>query len=128
MTLNTLGCYELFCTLVVLFEVFIFKISCCIILPVNNPLNPPGVGWVNLFYCFKVRVSIRTCVPNLGSFRRPYRKCCLSNRYLYLGLNLRVEPYSGSSGTTSGGSYVSDCLAVFLGVSPSLTVMFSILL
>ena len=45
----------------------------------NNPLNPPGVGWVNLFYFFKVRVSIRTCVPNLGSFRRPCRKCCLSN-------------------------------------------------
>ena len=45
----------------------------------NNPINPPGVGWVNLFYLFKVRVSIRTCVPNLGSFRRPYRKCCLSN-------------------------------------------------
>ena len=45
----------------------------------NNPLNPPGVGWVNFFYLFKVRVSIRTCVPNLGSFRRPYRKCCLSN-------------------------------------------------
>ena len=45
----------------------------------NNPLNPPGVGWVNLFYLFKVRVSIRICVPNLGSFRRPYRKWCLSN-------------------------------------------------
>ena len=35
-----------------------------------NPLNPPGVGWVNLFYFFKVRVSIRTCVPNLGAVRR----------------------------------------------------------
>ena len=45
----------------------------------NNPLNPPGVGWVNFCYFFKVRVSIRTCVPNLGSFRRPYRKFCLSN-------------------------------------------------
>ena len=45
----------------------------------NNPLNPPGVGWVNVFYLFKVRVSIRTCVPNLGSFRRPCRKVCLSN-------------------------------------------------
>ena len=44
-----------------------------------NPLNPPGVGWVNLFYIFKVRVSIRTCVPNLGSFRRACRKFCLSN-------------------------------------------------
>ena len=43
----------------------------------NNPLNLPGVGWVNLFYFFKVRVSIRTCVPNLGSFRRSYRKFCL---------------------------------------------------
>ena len=36
-------------------------------LTVDNPLNPPGVGWVNLF---KVRVSIRTCVPNLGAVRR----------------------------------------------------------
>ena len=44
----------------------------------NNPLNPPGVGWVNFFF-FKVRISIRTCVPNLGSFRRPVRKFCLSN-------------------------------------------------
>ena len=36
-----------------------------------NPLNPPGVGWVNLFYIFfKVRESIRTCVPNLGAVRR----------------------------------------------------------
>ena len=35
-----------------------------------KPLNPPGVGWVNLFYLFKVRVSIRTCVPNLGAVRR----------------------------------------------------------
>ena len=42
----------------------------------NNPLNPSGVGWVNFF---KVRVYIRTCMPNLGSFRRPCRKCCLSN-------------------------------------------------
>ena len=33
-----------------------------------NPLNPPGVGWVNFF--FKVRVSICTCVPNLGAVRR----------------------------------------------------------
>ena len=23
----------------------------------NNPLNPPGVGWVNFFYRIKVRVS-----------------------------------------------------------------------
>ena len=45
----------------------------------NNPLNPPGVGWVNFFYFFKVRISIRTCVPTLGSFRRPCRKFCLSN-------------------------------------------------
>ena len=35
-----------------------------------NPLNPPGVGWVNIFICFKVRVYIRTCVPNLGAIRR----------------------------------------------------------
>ena len=34
-----------------------------------NPLNPPGVGWVKFFF-FKVRVSIRTCVPNLGAVRR----------------------------------------------------------
>ena len=32
-----------------------------------NPLNPPGVGWVNFF---KVIVSICTCVPHLGTDRR----------------------------------------------------------
>ena len=37
-------------------------------LTIYNPLIPPGVGWVNIF--FKVRVSIRTCVPNLGAIRR----------------------------------------------------------
>ena len=36
-------------------------------LTIDNPLNPPGVGWVKLF---KVRVFIRTCVPNLGAVRR----------------------------------------------------------
>ena len=35
-----------------------------------NPLNPPGVGWVKIVIFFKVRVSIRTCVPNLGAVRR----------------------------------------------------------
>ena len=45
----------------------------------NNPLNPPGVGWVNFFYPIKVRVSMGTCVPNLGAIRRPVRKFCLSN-------------------------------------------------
>ena len=35
-----------------------------------NPLNPPGVGWVKKNYVFKVRVSIRTCVQNLGAFGR----------------------------------------------------------
>ena len=45
----------------------------------NNPLNPPGVGWVNFFYPIKVRVSMGTCVPNLGAIRRPVRKICLSN-------------------------------------------------
>ena len=39
-------------------------------LTIYNPLNPPGVGWVNIFFFFKVRVSIRTCVPNLGAIRR----------------------------------------------------------
>ena len=37
------------------------------ILTIDNPLNPPGVGWVNFL---KVRVSIRTCVPKLGAVRR----------------------------------------------------------
>ena len=46
---------------------------------INNPLNPPGVGWVNFFYPIKVRVSMGTCVPNLGAIRRPVRKFCLSN-------------------------------------------------
>ena len=36
-------------------------------LTIDNPLNPPGVGWV-IFV--KVRVSIRTCVQNLGAVRR----------------------------------------------------------
>ena len=45
----------------------------------NNPLNPPGVGWVNFFYPIKVRVSMGTCVPNLGAIRRPVRNFCLSN-------------------------------------------------
>ena len=45
----------------------------------NNPLNPPGVGWVNFCYPIKVRVSMGTCVPNLGAIRRPVRKFCLSN-------------------------------------------------
>ena len=35
-----------------------------------NRLNPPGLGWVNFFSVFKVRVSIRTCVPNLGAVCR----------------------------------------------------------
>ena len=34
-----------------------------------NPLKPTGVGWVNFFF-FKVRVSIRICVPNLGAVHR----------------------------------------------------------
>ena len=33
----------------------------------NNPVNAHGVGLVNFFV--KVRVSIRTCVPNLGAVR-----------------------------------------------------------
>ena len=45
----------------------------------NNPLNPPGVGWVKKNYPIKVRVSMGTCVPNLGPIRRPVRKFCLSN-------------------------------------------------
>ena len=45
----------------------------------NNPLNPPGVGWVNFFYPIKVIVSMGTCLPNLGAIRRPVRKFCLSN-------------------------------------------------
>ena len=32
-----------------------------------------GIKWV------KVRVSMGTCVPNLGAIRRPVRKFCLSN-------------------------------------------------
>ena len=31
-----------------------------------NPLNRPGVGWVNFFYPIKVRVSMGTCVPRLA--------------------------------------------------------------
>ena len=39
------------------------------LLTIDNPLNPPGVGWVKKKN-FNVRVSIRTCVPNLGAVRR----------------------------------------------------------
>ena len=45
----------------------------------NNPLNPPGVGWVNFFYPIKVRVSMGTCMPNFGAIRQPVRKKILSN-------------------------------------------------
>ena len=45
----------------------------------NNPLHPPGVGWVKKNYPIKVRVSMGTCVPNFGAIRRPVRKLCLSN-------------------------------------------------
>ena len=45
----------------------------------NNPLNPPGVGWVKIFYPIKVRVSMGTCMPNLVAIRRPVRKKFLSN-------------------------------------------------
>ena len=41
--------------------------------------NPRGVGWVKFFYPIKVRVSMGTCVPNLGAIRRPVRKFCVSN-------------------------------------------------
>ena len=40
------------------------------LLTIDNPLNPPWGGEGQHFYCFKVRVSIRTCVPNLGAVRR----------------------------------------------------------
>ena len=39
-------------------------------LTIYNPLNSPGVGWVKLKKKIKVRVSIRTYVPNLGAVRR----------------------------------------------------------
>ena len=54
----------------------------------NNPLNPPGVGWVNFFYPIKVRVSMGTCVPNFGAIRRPVRKFCLSNLVRYNNVNV----------------------------------------
>ena len=52
----------------------------------NTPLNPPGVGWVNFFYPINVIVSIRTCVPNLGSIRGSVRKNCLLR--LIIDMNL----------------------------------------
>ena len=50
-------------------------------LTIDNPLNPLGVGWVNFF---KVRVSIRTCVQNLGAVRSDGRveKTC-TNEHVY---------------------------------------------
>ena len=38
-------------------------------LTTDNPLNPPGLGCGESIF-FKVRVSIRTCVSNLGAVRR----------------------------------------------------------
>ena len=38
-------------------------------LTIDNPLNPPGVGVGPIVLCFKVILSIRTCVPNLGAVR-----------------------------------------------------------
>ena len=53
----------------------------------NTPLNPPGVGWVNFFYPINVIVSIRTCVPNLGSIRGSVRKNCLLSLIIDLRRN-----------------------------------------
>ena len=36
----------------------------------RQPPKPPGVGWVTFKKKCKVRVSIRTCMPNLGAARR----------------------------------------------------------
>ena len=54
-----------------------------------NPLNPPGVGWVNFVYFFKVRVSIRTCVQNLGAFRRE----------IFLTIDNPLNPPGGGGGS-----------------------------
>ena len=62
----------------------------------NTPLNPPGVGWVNFFYPIKVRVSIRTCVPNLGSIRGSVRNNCL------LSLIIDLTYYQRCKTTGSG--------------------------
>ena len=64
----------------------------------NTPLNPPGVGWVNFFYPINVIVSIRTCVPNLGSIRGSVRKNCLLSliidRRYSVTITLQIEKYS----------------------------------
>ena len=44
-----------------------------------TPQTPLGWGGSNFFYPIKVRVSMGTCVPNLGAIRRPVRTFCLSN-------------------------------------------------
>ena len=55
----------------------------------NTPINPPGVGWVNFFYPIKVRVSIRTCVPNFGSIRGSVRKNCLLSLIIDIQVNVK---------------------------------------
>ena len=60
----------------------------------NTPLNPPGVGWVNFFYPIKVRVSIRTCVPNLGSIRGSVRKNWLLSLIIDLIITLTHRMWS----------------------------------
>ena len=56
----------------------------------NNPLNPPGVGWVNFCYPIKVRVSMGICVPNLSVIRRPVRKSVLQ---VYNRIGSQLYPY-----------------------------------
>ena len=57
----------------------------------NTPLNPHGVGWVNFFYPINVIVSIRTCVPNLGSIRGSVRKNCLLSLIIDFRLSLKLS-------------------------------------
>ena len=68
----------------------------------NTPLNPPGVGWVNFCYPINVIVSIRTCVPNLGSIRGSVRKNCL------LSLIIDVTRVCGSVGRLNPTTVVND--------------------
>ena len=62
------------------------------ILTIDNPLNPPW-GGVGQFF-FKVRLSIRTCVPNLGAVHR--------ERFLTIDNPLNPLGWGGSKKKSTG--------------------------
>ena len=76
-------------------------------LTIDNPLNPPGVGRVNILIFFKVRVSIRTCVLNLSAVRR--------KRFLTIYNPLKPLGWGGSKKISTGKLF--DAMYTFIIVT-----------